>query len=98
MSGSAVFELEIMRDLLRDVDETQLVSEAFDAPRTLTRYRHRISLLPKGELPFWRKVMDSQDGSELAALIGLGEEYINARKEFDIAKQKRDLAVAARRK
>ncbi|MFF5079234.1 hypothetical protein ACFY36_19420 [Actinoplanes sp. NPDC000266] len=39
------FELEILRELMKDLDETSIAPDAFREPRKLKRYRLRLELL-----------------------------------------------------
>jgi hypothetical protein len=52
-----VFELEILRDLMRDLDEGKLVGRVFERPTELRKYQHRLALL-SSKLPFWMQMMD----------------------------------------
>lgn len=51
------FELEILRSLLDDLDENQILHQVELSPSRLQRYQHRLAPLPSSALPFWRQVM-----------------------------------------
>ncbi|MET7970525.1 hypothetical protein [Micromonospora sp. NPDC005305] len=51
------FELEILRGLLDDLDEEQILHEVEFTPSRLQRYQHRLATLPDSTLPFWRQAM-----------------------------------------
>ncbi len=50
------FELEILRDLLEDLDTTDLLGDPNHVPGRLQRYEHRLLMLPSTALPFWRQM------------------------------------------
>lgn len=72
------FELEILRELLREVDETDVVAVAIDNPAILTRYRHRLDLLPASEMLFWRKAMTMNWRDDLAQELGYKDRMAEA--------------------
>jgi hypothetical protein len=78
-----VFELEILRDLMRDLDETKIASEAFRVPRKLAQYELRLGLLST-ELELW-KLTPGLGRAELATAIGMGDEYREAMTASDEA-------------
>ncbi|MEU7925076.1 hypothetical protein [Micromonospora sp. NPDC049107] len=51
------FELEILRGVLDDLDEKQVLHEVEFSPSRLQRYQHRLAPLPDSALPFWRQAM-----------------------------------------
>jgi hypothetical protein len=69
-----VFELEILRALMKDLDETNVVELVFAAPGELSRYKLRLELL-SSTLPFWEEVMTLPDSAAVVAAVGLGPEY-----------------------
>jgi hypothetical protein len=58
------FELEILRSLLDDLDENQILHQVEFSPSRLQHYLHRMAPLPDSALPFWRQAMsvDWYDG------------------------------------
>ncbi|BEL05645.1 hypothetical protein Q0Z83_038360 [Actinoplanes sichuanensis] len=65
-----LFELEILRELMRDLDETKLVAEAYSNPRALKKYDLRLGLLTS-RLSMWDAVMRSDGTATLLELAGL---------------------------
>ena len=77
-----VFELDILRELLKDVDESDLVEEVFRRPAALSRYDFRRQLLTV-ELQYWDKVVALDGSRSLIDDAGLGKEYAEASKAAD---------------
>ncbi|MEU4159933.1 hypothetical protein [Actinoplanes sp. NPDC026670] len=69
-----LFELEILRELMRDLDETSLVAEAYWNPRVLEMYDLRLGLLTC-RLSMWDAVMGSDGTAELLGLAGLDSRH-----------------------
>lgn len=86
-----LFELEILREILREVDDGLLFKIAAD-PRRLHRFRWRIDFLPKTELSFWRELMDMEWQDEVSARVGFKEAWMAKSVEiFESAKRGADL-------
>lgn len=66
-----MFELEILRDLTKDLDEG-LAQRVFDRPATLAEYRFRLSLL-SSELSVWTRVMALPDPVDVMDFVGVRE-------------------------
>lgn len=64
------FELEILREFLRDVDEKNLVAQVIGNADALGRYQERLNLLDEADLPFWRRAMTTRDDRELMDAVG----------------------------
>lgn len=69
-----IFELEILRELLKDLDESGLPQLVLVRPKTLKNYRLRLKLLST-KLQFWEQVMELDSMSAILELIGLSYEY-----------------------
>jgi hypothetical protein len=82
-----LFELEILREILREVDDGLLFKIAAD-PWRLRRFRWRIDFLPKSELSFWRELMDLEWQDEVSARVGFKEAWMAKSVEiFESAKR-----------
>ena len=69
-----VFQLEVLRQLIHELDETEIVSEALEAPRKLARFSLRIGLLDKS-LPAWEQVMLLDDRQTVMTFLAMGTEH-----------------------
>ncbi|BCJ46111.1 hypothetical protein GCM10010168_50600 [Actinoplanes ianthinogenes] len=69
-----VFQLEVLRQLVVELDESDLVAEVFSNPRELARFRMRLDLLKKN-LPNWETVITLKDQREVMDFLGLGDRH-----------------------
>jgi hypothetical protein len=79
------FELEILREFLRDVDEKDIASLAIGDPAILRRYQHRMALLPATDLRFWREVLTAVSPAQLRERTGHAERWDKASRDRDRA-------------
>lgn len=78
------FELTVLRELVRDLDENpHLYVEASFKPALLRRYRLQLDLIA-GDLPYWRRLVDLDWRDEVVEASGLSD--LKTRQQ-DLSKQ-----------
>ena len=70
-----LFELEILREILRDIDNGLLLHIAGD-PRRLRQFTWRIDFLPTSELPSWRRLLTMNWQDEVSQYAGFKEAWM----------------------
>jgi hypothetical protein len=84
-----VFELEILRELMRDLGDADFVGSVLRDPRILARYSFVLNLL-SSRLPTWDRVIGSPDMPAVIEAVGLGDEYRSATEARRRANQERE--------
>jgi hypothetical protein len=73
-----VFELEVLRELLKDLRDTEVVGRTMREPNSLQQYRFQLDLL-SSKLQFWERTMLQPDTDGVVDAVGLGVEFREAR-------------------
>ncbi|GIE28390.1 hypothetical protein Ait01nite_014350 [Actinoplanes italicus] len=89
-----VFELEILRELVKEIDEAELTRVAFSSPRYLKRFQLRLNQLST-RLESWDQVMALSDREAVIDWTGHGDQIraldeakARHREDLDAAKQR----------
>jgi hypothetical protein len=69
-----VFELEVLRDLTKDLDETAIVVETMKHPSWLAKYRNRLNQMST-QLSLWEHYMKQVDQNALMEALGFGRTF-----------------------
>ena len=74
-----VFELDVLRELMRALDEEGLAGKSYDRPFHLRLFALRLGML-SARLPTWDRVLQFSETVEVADLVGVGDEYRELRR------------------
>lgn len=89
-----LFELDILRELLAEVDRGFLV-EIEGSPHRLREYEYRLSLMSRADLPFWWTLIGMQWQDEVSAYLGFKERWHAKSVEiFESAKRRESLPAS----